>query len=144
MVCNAKRVDVDVYNFVSSMVKRAIQGFLRNCNSVRGDARAQYSWHGVSVESSTSNADELDTMLELVSALSPSDRAKIGKIFCDSDVGHCSVHLRRGNQGVVPKIVRTCASVLYTKFGSVRSLTIVANSAPAQKGGAKTGRPAHS
>lgn len=94
-------------------------------SAMDGNARAQYRWHGVNVESSASDAGELDTMLDLVSALSPADRALVGTMYCDSDAGHCSVHLRRGNHGVVSKLVRTCASVLYARFGSVRSLTIV-------------------
>lgn len=89
-----------------------------------GEQRAQFRWHGVSLESSASDAGELDTMLELVSALSPRYRAMIKTIYCDSDAGHCRVQLCRGNQGVVAKILLACAAVLYAHFGPVRSLTI--------------------
>ncbi|MDB5612390.1 MAG: hypothetical protein JWQ22_43 [Devosia sp.] len=88
------------------------------------DARAQYRWHGVNFESTAADAAELDTMLDVVSALSPVDRAVIGKMVCDSDVGHCSVHLKRDYR-IAAKIVTTCAAVVYARFGAVRSISVV-------------------
>jgi chromosomal replication initiation ATPase DnaA len=99
-------------------------GFRNVCRSVFNDARAQLHWHGVNLESSTSDAGELETMLDLVDALSPAERTLIDQIYCDSDAKHCSVHLKKGNQATVTKILRTCAEVLFVRFGSVRSLTI--------------------
>jgi hypothetical protein len=92
--------------------------------SHRTERHAQYLWHGVSVESSDTKGDELDTMLDLVGALAPADRALIGEIYCNSDAGHCSVHLRRGNNNVIRKIAKTGAAILFARFGSVRSLTV--------------------
>lgn len=115
-------------------MKRTKRAAFKTSSAVAEGAGAQFRWHGVNVESSASDAGELDTMLDLVSALSPADRALIGTMYCDSDAGHCSVHLRRGNHGVVSKILRTCASVLYNRFGSVRSLTIVTARAAAMPG----------
>ena len=106
-------------------MNRMRRGSRRSDNGLDGRSGAQFSWHGVSVESSTSDGDELDTMLDFVSAMSPADRALVGTIYCDSAAGHCSVHLRRGSPGVASKIVCTCASVLYASLGSVRSLTVV-------------------
>jgi hypothetical protein len=63
-------------------------------------------------------------MLDLVGALAPADRALIGEIYCNSDAGHCSVHLRRGNDNLVGKIARAGAAILFARFGSVRSLTV--------------------
>jgi len=88
------------------------------------DAGAQYRWHGVNFESTTADAAELDIMLDVVNALSPVDRALIGKMVCDSDAGHCSVHLKR-NYGIAVKIVTTCAAVVYARFGAVRSISVV-------------------
>ena len=115
-------------------MNRIRRGSRRSDNGLDGRAGAQFRWHGVSVESSASDAGELDTMLDFVSAMSPADRALVGTIYCDSAAGHCSVHLRRSDPGIVSKIVRTCASVLYASFGSVRSLTIVSAKAASARG----------
>ena len=98
---------------------------LRNaCRSVFNDARAQLHWHGVNLESSGSDDGELDTMLDLVNALSPTERVLIDQMYCDSHARHCSVVLKRGSQETVTKILRTCAEVLFVRFGTVRSLTV--------------------
>jgi hypothetical protein len=99
-------------------------GLQKACRSVFNDARAQFHWHGVSLESSSSDAGELDTMLDLVSALSPAERVLIDQMYCDSHAKHCSVHLKRGSHATINKILRTCAEVLFIRFGSVRSLTV--------------------
>jgi hypothetical protein len=91
------------------------------------DAGAQYRWHGVSFESTAADAAELEIMLDVVNALSPVDRTLIGKMFCDSDAGHCSVHLKRSCR--MAKIVTTCAAVVYARFGAVRSISVVTSSA---------------
>ena len=98
--------------------------FQNACRSVFNDARAQFHWHGVNLESSSSDAGELDTMLDLVDALSPAERALIEQMYCDSHARHCSVLLKKGSQATVTKILRTCAEVLFVRFGSVRSLTV--------------------
>lgn len=86
--------------------------------------QAQIVWHGTSVASSGSNDDELDTMLDIVGSIAPADRVLVGSIFCNSEVGHCSLQLRRGNQTLVRKIANKCAAVVFKRFGSVRSVTI--------------------
>ncbi len=100
---------------------------LRGVEAFNNADDAQYLWHGVSVQSSASKGDELDTMLDLVGALAPADRALIGEIYCNSAAGHCSVHLRRINNQVVGKIAKTGAAILFARFGSVRSMTIEAS-----------------
>ena len=99
-------------------------GFRNACRSVFNDTRAQLHWHGVNLESSSSDDGELDTMLDLMNALSPAERVLIDQMYCDSHARHCSVVLKRGSQETVTKILRTCAEVLFVRFGAVRSLTV--------------------
>lgn len=85
---------------------------------------AQYYWHGVSVESATSSSDELNLMLDVLAALTPSQRLPIRSIRCLSDAQHCCIDISRWDHHQVQKVLRTSAAMLFNGGGKIRSLTI--------------------
>ena len=86
---------------------------------------AQYFWYGVSVESDASSSGELNMMLDVIEALTPSQRRPIKRMCCSSDAYHCFIEICRWDEDAAQKVLRTSAEILFTNEAGVRSLTIV-------------------
>ena len=86
---------------------------------------AQYLWYGVSVESDASSPSELNMMLDVIEALTPSQRRPIKRMCCSSDAYHCFIEISRWDEDVAQRVLRTSAEILFTHEAGVRSLTIV-------------------